>query len=90
MISTDEGIQIDESDEQHQNADCSIRESLDSLSNCTFDKVPHVEKPCSQMILRDDGIQMDESDEQSSNADFSICESLDSLSKLTFVKVRHS
>jgi hypothetical protein len=41
MISTDEGIQIDESNEQFSNADFSIRESLDSLSNLTFDKVSH-------------------------------------------------
>jgi hypothetical protein len=39
MISTDEGIQIDESDEQYPNADCSIRESLDSLSNLTIERV---------------------------------------------------
>jgi hypothetical protein len=38
MISTDEGIQIDESDEQDSNADCSIRESLESPSKLTFDK----------------------------------------------------
>jgi hypothetical protein len=39
MISTDEGIQIDESDEQSPNAACSIRESLDSRSKLTLDKV---------------------------------------------------
>jgi hypothetical protein len=41
MISTDEGIQIDESDEQDPNASPSIRESVDSLSNLTFDRVVH-------------------------------------------------
>jgi hypothetical protein len=39
MISTEEGIQIDESDEQCPNARFSIRESLDSLSKLTFHKV---------------------------------------------------
>jgi hypothetical protein len=39
MTSTDEGMQIDESDEQPRNADFLIRESLDSLSKLTFDKV---------------------------------------------------
>jgi hypothetical protein len=39
MISTDEGIQIDESDEQSPKASRSIRESLDSLSKLTFDRV---------------------------------------------------
>jgi hypothetical protein len=32
-------MQIDESDEQRQNAHFPIRESLDSLSKLTFDKV---------------------------------------------------
>jgi hypothetical protein len=41
MISTDEGIQIDESDEQHRNADSSIRETLDSPSKRTFERVLH-------------------------------------------------
>jgi hypothetical protein len=39
MISTDEGIQIDESDEHVLNAAFPIRESLDSLSNLTFERV---------------------------------------------------
>jgi hypothetical protein len=41
MISTDEGMQIEQSDEQYPNADFSIRESLDSLSKLTFDKLRH-------------------------------------------------
>jgi hypothetical protein len=41
MISTDEGIQIDESDEESPNAACSIRESLDSRSKLTLDRVRH-------------------------------------------------
>jgi hypothetical protein len=39
MISTEEGIQIDESDEQSRNADLSIRESLESVSNVTIERV---------------------------------------------------
>jgi hypothetical protein len=56
MISTDEGIQIDESGEHHSNAHFSIRESLDSLSNLTFDKVRQEQKQLSQMISTDEGI----------------------------------
>jgi hypothetical protein len=41
MISTDEGIQIDESDEQFQNAQFSIRESLESDSKLTFERLQH-------------------------------------------------
>jgi hypothetical protein len=69
MISTDEGIQIDESDEQPPNTHLSIRESLESGSNITFERVAHPEKQCSQMISTEEGIQIDESDEQYRNAD---------------------
>jgi hypothetical protein len=87
MISTDQGIQIDESDEQLINAYFSIRESLDSLSNLTFDSVSHPLKQYSQSTSTDEGIQIDESDEQDPNAHLSIRESLDSLSNLTFDRV---
>jgi hypothetical protein len=39
IISTDEGIQMDESDEQYWNADFPIRESLESDSNVTIERV---------------------------------------------------
>jgi hypothetical protein len=64
MTSTDDGRQIDESNEQSQNANSSIRESLESDSKLTFDKFRHPEKQFSEMISTDDGIQIDESDEQ--------------------------
>jgi hypothetical protein len=41
MISTEEGIQIDEIDGQYRNADFSIRESLYPLSKLTLDKARH-------------------------------------------------
>jgi hypothetical protein len=44
MISTDEGIQTEESDEQPQNAHCSIRESLESDSKRTFERLRQQEK----------------------------------------------
>jgi hypothetical protein len=44
MISTDEGIQIDESDEQSENADASIRETLQSESKRTFERFLQQEK----------------------------------------------
>jgi hypothetical protein len=64
MISTDEGIQIDESDEHPSNARFSIRESLESDSKLTFERLEHRQKQDSQMISIDEGIQIDESDEQ--------------------------
>jgi hypothetical protein len=42
MTVTDEGIQIDESDEQDSNADSPIRETLDSFSNRTVETVSHL------------------------------------------------
>jgi hypothetical protein len=89
MISTDKGIEIDGSDEQYQNADSSIRESLDSLSKLTFNKALQSKKHLSQRISTDEGIQIDRSDEQRSNADSPIRESLHSLSNRTIETVVH-
>jgi hypothetical protein len=89
MTSTDEGRQIDESDEQFRNASPPIRESLDSVSNLTFDKVSQSQKQAPQMISTDEGIQIDESDPQYRNAHLSIRESLDSRSKLTIDRGSH-
>jgi hypothetical protein len=44
MISTDEGITIDESDEHFRNADFSIRETLESESKRTFERFPQQAK----------------------------------------------
>jgi hypothetical protein len=62
MISTEEGIQIDESDEQSRNAAFPMCESSDSFSKLTSDKVSHSQKQFSQMISTDEGIQIDESE----------------------------
>jgi hypothetical protein len=58
MISTDEGILIDDSDKQYSNEDFSIRESLDSLSKLTIDKASHSQKDSSQMISTEEGMQI--------------------------------
>jgi hypothetical protein len=63
MISTEEGIQMDESDEQDSNADCSILDSVESVANITIERVRHPEKQYSLIISTDEGIQIDESDE---------------------------
>jgi hypothetical protein len=41
MISTDDGMQIDESDEQTANAKPSRRETLDSRSNVIVERFEH-------------------------------------------------
>jgi hypothetical protein len=83
MTSIDEGMQIDESNEQRQNADLSICESLEFDSNLTHESSSHGEKQFSPMSSTDEGMQIDESDEQHEKADFSTCESLDFDSNIT-------
>jgi hypothetical protein len=41
MMATEEGIQIDESDEQYWNAHVPMRESLQSDSNVTVERLLH-------------------------------------------------
>jgi hypothetical protein len=68
--STEEGIQIDESDEQFENAQGEIRESREPGSNVTAERDKHSPKPTSSST--DEGMKNDESDEQSVNAPSSI------------------
>jgi hypothetical protein len=76
-------MKIDESDEHHENAHFSIRESLQPDSNVTLESPVHPLKQNSQSNSTDDGIQIDESDEQRQNAHFSIRESLQPDSNVT-------
>jgi hypothetical protein len=62
-------MQIDESDEKDENADSSIRESLQPDSNVTLASAVHSLKQNSQSSSTDDGMQIDESDEQDDNND---------------------
>jgi hypothetical protein len=61
IISTDEGMAIDESDMQRENAKVSIRESLKPDSNVNPERVMHLSKHRSPMTSTDEGIQIDES-----------------------------
>jgi nicotinic acid mononucleotide adenylyltransferase len=81
--STDDGMQIDESDEQRQNAYSSIRDSREPDSNVTLESAEHRLKHLSQSCSTDDGMQIDENDEQSSHADSSMRESLETDSNVT-------
>jgi hypothetical protein len=76
-------MQIDESDEQDENANRSIRETLQPDSNLTLESALHQRKQPSQRSSTDDGMQIDESDEHNQNAHFSIRETLLSDSKIT-------
>jgi hypothetical protein len=68
MTSTEEGMQIDDSDQQLENADSPIRVSAEPVSNVTLDRVGHPSKHESQRIVTDEGMQIDESDVQFANA----------------------
>jgi hypothetical protein len=61
---TDEGMQIDESDEQYKNADSSMNESLEPDSNVTAERDLHPWKQSGPSLSTEDGMQMDESDKQ--------------------------
>jgi hypothetical protein len=82
-------MQIDESDEQDENANFSIPESLQPDSNLTLESALHLRKQLWQRRSTDDGMQIDESDEQDENASFSIRESLQSDSNLTLESALH-
>jgi hypothetical protein len=55
-------MQIDESDEELQNADLSIRDSCEPGSNVTVESDLHPEKQYSRSVRTEGGIQIDDSD----------------------------
>jgi hypothetical protein len=59
MVSIDEGIQIDRSDEQCANADSPSVETLQQLSNVKIERFLQLEKQSSAMVVIDEGIQID-------------------------------
>jgi hypothetical protein len=59
MASTDEGIQIDRSDEHSKNADLPRFESREPNSNVKFERFSQFEKQASEMASTDEGIQID-------------------------------
>jgi hypothetical protein len=63
-IRREEGIQIDESDEQRSNADSSRDKSLEFDSNVSVERERHLLKQFWQSFSTEEGIQIDESDEQ--------------------------
>jgi hypothetical protein len=82
-------MQIDESDEQLQNADSPIEESLESESNVTVESDLHARKDQFPSSLTEEGMQIDESDEQESNAFSPIGESLESDSNVNVERDSH-
>jgi hypothetical protein len=79
-----DGIEIDFSDEQWRNADCSIRESFDPSSNVRTSRPVQSEKQRSHRTSTVDGIQIDFSVANSEKASISIRTRDDGASKVTF------
>jgi hypothetical protein len=84
------GIEIDESDEQSENANLAIDESLELDSNVIVEREQHPEKHHSPTLSTLEGMQIDESDEQPQNADSPMDESLELDSNVTVERDRHS
>jgi hypothetical protein len=59
MVSIDEGIQIEGSDEQFANASSPRFEILQSLSNVKIERHVQLEKQDLEMVSIDEGIQID-------------------------------
>jgi hypothetical protein len=82
MVSIDEGIQIDWSDEQLSNAQQPSFETLQPFSNVKIERFVQLQKHFLEMVSIDEGIEIDWSDEQFSNADSPSFETLQQLSNV--------
>jgi hypothetical protein len=63
IVSTADGMEIDESDEQPEKPDFSIREAFESLSNARRESALHAQKQRSPILSTDNEIQIHESDD---------------------------
>jgi hypothetical protein len=82
-LSTEEGIQIDESEKQPLNADSARDESLERDSNVTVERDSHPKKHSLPRLSTEEGMQIDESDEHIPNTDSAMDESLEPDSNVT-------
>jgi hypothetical protein len=64
MRGTDEGLQIDASDEHRQKADSARVESREPASNVTIERCLQQEKQESPILVTDEGTQIEFKDEQ--------------------------
>jgi hypothetical protein len=58
IVSTEEGIVMDRSDEQNRNAECPMQESLEWASNVTIERQEQVEKELGQRHATEKGMQI--------------------------------
>jgi hypothetical protein len=67
-VVTDEGIEIDESDEQPKNTKPRMDQSREPDSNVTVERDRHPQKQFPQIVSTDEGMLIDESAEHPQNA----------------------
>jgi hypothetical protein len=67
-VSTEEGMQIDASKEQSENADAPIDERREPDSKVTVERAVHLQKQLLPSLSTEEGLQMDKSEKQSENA----------------------
>jgi hypothetical protein len=82
-------MEIDESPEQFENADFSMRPSREPLSHVRLKSFEHESKHFSQSISADEGMQTEESDAHFENADCSIRTSRDPVPNATVARFEH-
>jgi hypothetical protein len=73
--STDEGMKMDKSDMQSENAERPIHDSLESDSNMTAERDRHPTKDSAQSFSTEEGMIIEESDEHFKKAESPIHES---------------
>jgi hypothetical protein len=83
MILTDEGMQIDECEEESRTTDSAIAEAREPPSDGIAERWPHPNIDFSPRTSTDNGMTIGESDEHSQNANLSIRKSLEPDSNVT-------
>jgi hypothetical protein len=85
---TDDGKQIDCSDEQFRNAQPSIHDSFDPASKLIVKRLVQPSKLASEITSIDEGMERDNNDTQCENRLTAMRETLQSDSKVTFARRR--
>jgi hypothetical protein len=68
MVSTEDGMEIDGSNEHPEKAAWPICETLDPVSNVNDVRCPQCEKQSLEMVVTEEGMQIEDNEEQCENA----------------------
>jgi hypothetical protein len=89
IVSIDEGIQIDRTDEQFLNVDSPRIETVQPLSKVNFERFVHFPTQESEIVSVDERIQIDRSDEQFENANLPRIKTLQQHSNVKLERISH-